>query len=81
VTWLVYRNPLAQPLPGAGDPRTSPPLCFRKGKWGQTYYAHRLGLPTDARKVSQVDVKPVDLLLPFFVETVVVCETEPKVLE
>lgn len=81
MTWLVYRNPLTQTEGGLTDKRTAPPLAFRKGKWGQTYYATRLGLPKDARKVSQVDVKPADLLLPFFVETVVVCETEPKVLE
>lgn len=76
MTWLVYRNPLA----GSADARTSPPLAFRKGRWGATTYAHRLGLPTDARKVSQVGVKPADYVLPFYVETVVVCGTEPKVL-
>ena len=74
MTWLVYANPRA----GMGDPRTDPKLCFRNGKWGETYYANKLGLPADAKAVKQKGVAAADMLLPFAVDAVVVCSTRPQ---
>lgn len=56
--------------------KNDPPISFRKGKYGKSFYAHEIELPES----TKVIYNPHDPILKCGARLVIVCETEPVVI-